>query len=88
MNPLAQAIADFETAQTNLSNADGANTAAQAKLDSAKTSADTAAQADRDAVTSYNEKIDALVAELQKAKLPVGTGLGPAVRGLSPNTQV
>lgn len=69
--PLSQAISDFEWAQTALNNADGAQSAAQAKLDAAKASLEQTAQADKEAVANYNDSADALIAALRANKRPV-----------------
>jgi len=74
--PLAQAIANVETAQTQLTNdqatqatAVASVTAAQAKLDAANAVQATANATVTTDITSYDASLDALIASATAAKL-------------------
>ena len=69
MNPLGDAIAAVETAQTSLSSADATQTQAQQKFDAATAAKTSADKADADAVTSFNGSLDALIAAATAAKV-------------------
>lgn len=68
---LTQAIAAVETAQTNLTNANTSEAAAQSKFDAARQAKADADKADSDAVTAFNSALDALIAAATAAKVPV-----------------
>lgn len=74
---LGDAITAVETAQTNLSNADTTQTAAQAKFDAAQATKQTADLADADAITAFNTSLDTLVAAATGSKVDRTTPASP-----------
>lgn len=70
MKTLTDAITAAEAAEQNLTGADGAQLAAQAKFDAATLAKAAADAADRDAVTAFNGALDDLSAAALAAKRP------------------
>jgi hypothetical protein len=65
---LTDAISNFEAAQSALGNADTAQAAATAKADAAIAAKAAADQADVDAVKSFNDSADVLIAAITASK--------------------
>lgn len=65
---LIEAINAVEAAATDLSNADSAQAAAQAKYEAALAGKNTADQADVDAITKFDGTLDVLIAAATAAK--------------------